>query len=137
MHEVRCRLQNGKTQWYTKMLLLFAALFAVKHGVAAVADSLEKVQAGLFSMLIQNVSDDVQNSHPAARNPCKPQPLLVHATVTRERDKSRTLLFGRHRHKVRLRCIDRYATPRSKGGASVQTWLCAAIEVAVGSRVQN
>ncbi len=38
------------------MLLLFVALFAVKHGVAAVADSLEKVQPGLFSMLIQNVS---------------------------------------------------------------------------------
>ena len=50
-----CRLQNGKTQLYTKMLLLFVALFAVKHGVVATADSLEKVQAGLFNMLLQNV----------------------------------------------------------------------------------
>lgn len=37
------------------MLLLFTALFVCKHGAATAANSVESVQAGLFSQLLQNV----------------------------------------------------------------------------------
>ena len=48
-------MQTGKTQWYSKMLLVFTALFACKHGIATVSDSIEKVQPGLFRMFLENV----------------------------------------------------------------------------------
>ena len=38
-----------------KMLLVFTALFAWKHGIALVSDSIEKVQPGLFRMFLENV----------------------------------------------------------------------------------
>ena len=45
----------ARTQWYCKNLLLFTALFICKHGAPVVADSVNQVQAGLFTQLLQSV----------------------------------------------------------------------------------
>eukprot|EP00897_Mesotaenium_endlicherianum_P004221 jgi/Mesen1/3827/ME000207S02837 len=46
------RLQTPK---FVRSLLIFMALFVVKHGVAAVADSIQRVQAGIFVGVLQTV----------------------------------------------------------------------------------
>lgn len=45
----------ARTQWFCKNLLLFTALFICKHGAPAVVESVNQVQGGLFSQLLQSV----------------------------------------------------------------------------------
>lgn len=66
------RLQTGRTQWYCKMLLLFTALFVCKHGAATAADSVERVQPGLFNQLLQNVRPTCFKPKPEALHPNPP-----------------------------------------------------------------
>eukprot|EP00270_Netrium_digitus_P018892 TRINITY_DN7289_c0_g2_i1.p1 TRINITY_DN7289_c0_g2~~TRINITY_DN7289_c0_g2_i1.p1 ORF type:complete len:298 (+),score=87.74 TRINITY_DN7289_c0_g2_i1:26-895(+) len=49
------RLQNSRTPKFTKSLLIFLSLFVVKHGVATVVQSIDRVQAGIFPQLVDSV----------------------------------------------------------------------------------
>ncbi|KAJ6686422.1 EXPORTIN-2 [Salix purpurea] len=47
------RLQSKRTVKYIKSLLIFMSLFLVKHGFANLVDSMNSVQAGIFSVILE------------------------------------------------------------------------------------
>lgn len=49
------RLMASRTSKYTRSFIVFCCMFVCKHGVDAVAESLESVQAGLFLNILQGV----------------------------------------------------------------------------------
>ncbi|GAB4819020.1 hypothetical protein N2152v2_006066 [Parachlorella kessleri] len=49
------RLQSSRTTKYVRSFLLFVALFTVKHGPAVVGESIDAVQPGLTTMILQQV----------------------------------------------------------------------------------
>jgi hypothetical protein len=49
------RLQSSRTQKFIKGFVSFLALFLVKHGPQLVAATVDRVQPGIFMMLVQQV----------------------------------------------------------------------------------
>jgi len=49
------RQQTSRTPKFSKCLVVFTCALCVRHGVASVMDSMNKVQQGIFDMIIENV----------------------------------------------------------------------------------
>jgi exportin-2 (importin alpha re-exporter) len=49
------RLQQSRTHKFVRSFLVFLALFIIKHGPPATMASIDKVQPGVFMMLLQQV----------------------------------------------------------------------------------
>ncbi len=49
------RLQSSRTAKFTRSFVLFLALFVCKRGAQLVADSIDGVQPGLTTMIVQTV----------------------------------------------------------------------------------